>query len=171
MADSEYPRGGGTKPKGGANLLFGQFFQKLHQNEEILCQRRGEGARPSLPLDPPLIIDLVVIPFVGIGRFRCWWGGRNHDCHSQYLLNSQHTCTKEVIPVNCHWSQVNMDKLVFNKIISFPSKLTCLGNKLKIRLQNCEQQTISLVFYRMRHKGMCGETELIKLSPSEERCM
>ena len=28
VADPGFPRGGGANPKGGANLLFGQFFLK-----------------------------------------------------------------------------------------------------------------------------------------------
>ena len=42
VADPKFPRGGAPTPGGGdANLLFGQFSPKLHENEEILGQRGG----------------------------------------------------------------------------------------------------------------------------------
>ena len=41
---------------GGANLLFGQFPQKLHENEEILGQGQPRIAHlnPPPPVDPPM---------------------------------------------------------------------------------------------------------------------
>ena len=42
MVDPGIPRGGALTPKGGANLLCGQFSRKLLENEDIL--------------DPPLVI-------------------------------------------------------------------------------------------------------------------
>ena len=47
VADSGFPRGEGRD----ANRLFAQFFQILHENEEILAER---GAHiPCAPLDLP----------------------------------------------------------------------------------------------------------------------
>ena len=38
---------GGANHKGSANLLFGQFLQKLHENEEILGQKKALPLCPS----------------------------------------------------------------------------------------------------------------------------
>ena len=38
-------------PRGGANLLFGQFSQKLHENEEILSRGRIPQAPPRSEAD------------------------------------------------------------------------------------------------------------------------
>ena len=50
MADLGFPRGGGANPEGGANLLFGQFFRKLHENEDILGQKGGASLAPHIDL-------------------------------------------------------------------------------------------------------------------------
>ena len=59
MADQGFSRGGGANPKGGGVPAYYlvKFFQKLHENEEILGQK---GGRTSLvpPLDPPLKVAL-----------------------------------------------------------------------------------------------------------------
>ena len=45
---------GAPTPKKDTNLLFGQFFRKLHENEEILLQ----GSAFLVPLlDPPMNAD------------------------------------------------------------------------------------------------------------------
>ena len=48
MWKRRYKNSGGCRRRA-ANLLFGQFSPKLHENEEILG-----GGRPSRPLDPPM---------------------------------------------------------------------------------------------------------------------
>ena len=48
MADPGFPRGGAPTPEGTPTYYLANFFQKLHENEEISGQR---GARvPRAPL-------------------------------------------------------------------------------------------------------------------------
>ena len=56
VADPGFPRGGGANPKGGRPTYYlANFSRKLHENEEILGQRRGaHPLRP--PLHPPLYL-------------------------------------------------------------------------------------------------------------------
>ena len=50
VADTGFPRGGGANSQSrGANLLFGQIFRKLHENERIWTG--GGGVR--VPGAPP----------------------------------------------------------------------------------------------------------------------
>ena len=60
VADPGFSRGGGANPKGGANLLFGQFFQKLHENKEILGQRGAERV-PFTPRSATGTVSLAVV--------------------------------------------------------------------------------------------------------------
>ena len=46
VADPGFPRGGGANPKGGDNLLFGQFFSKTAWK----WRKFAPGGRPSRPL-------------------------------------------------------------------------------------------------------------------------
>ena len=50
-----FPEEGALTPKGGANLLFGQFFPKIAWKWRNLGP---EGGRAS-PLDPPLKLPIV----------------------------------------------------------------------------------------------------------------
>ena len=52
----DFPEGG-CQPRGGANILFDQFSQKLHENEKKLT--RGASLRP--PLDPPMLSNVFVM--------------------------------------------------------------------------------------------------------------
>ena len=47
VADPGFPRRGGANPKGGANLLFGQFFPENCMKMKKFWARGGVGARPS----------------------------------------------------------------------------------------------------------------------------
>ena len=45
--------------RGGATYYLASFFQKLHENEEILAQRVGGGGREG-PSDPALITTFAI---------------------------------------------------------------------------------------------------------------
>ena len=65
MADPDLPEGVRQSRRGGANILFDQFFPKT------AWKRRNfgpEGAHPSRPLDPSMILLKISV----ISKSRCW---------------------------------------------------------------------------------------------------
>ena len=61
---------GGIPKGGGANLLFGHFYWKLHENKENMA---GDGE--ARLLDPPMVKTLIWVQYV-------WKAHRLHEPHS-----------------------------------------------------------------------------------------
>ena len=53
----DFPERGCQPQRGGANILFDQFSQKLHENEKKLTW----GASLQPPLDPPMLSNVFIM--------------------------------------------------------------------------------------------------------------